>query len=248
MALYKVTLAYDGTDFYGFQRQARARTVQNEFEKILKKLGWKDNSILAAGRTDAGVHASGQVITFSLDWKHSSESLRNAINAHLPFDTAAVHVDEVHIGFNPRYDALARKYIYRIYCQEVSNPLLARYAWQVWPAVDLQFMQKAAGLLIGEHDFALFGKPFKKNGTTIRKVISADWSRLKEGHYLFCIIANAFLYHMVRRLVFLMVRIGQGRILTRDFGEELKVKTRNILPGIAPACGLVLAQVMYEKT
>ena len=247
MALYQAIIAYDGTNFRGFQRQERTRTVQGEIERALKEIGWVGSSIYAAGRTDAGVHASGQVVAFELNWKHTRKSLRDAINDHLPDDVITRHVKEASEGFHPRYNALLRKYVYRIYCQEVRNPLLDRYAWWVRSALDLKLMKKAADLLVGSHDFRMFGKPMKKNGNTVRKVISADWSRLSEEKLFFMICANAFLYHMVRRLVFILVRIGQERILIKDFEDGMTNKYNNLLPGIAPACGLELTEVVYNE-
>lgn len=141
MARYQVTLKYDGTAFFGMQRQATTRTVQGEVEKSLKKIGWAGSSILAAGRTDAGVHASGQVIAFDFEWRHTSDDLRNALNATLPEDVAAGRVQTARDDFHPRYDALARTYRYQIFCQPVRDPLKERYAWRVWPQPDLDALQ-----------------------------------------------------------------------------------------------------------
>ena len=115
MVRYQIIIAYDGTDFSGSQKQANSRTVQDELEKALQKLEWKGKSVLLAGRTDTGVHASGQVAAFDLEWKHSLCDLRNALNANLPMDISVRQVESVNSGFHPRFDANWRRYRYRIY-------------------------------------------------------------------------------------------------------------------------------------
>ena len=115
MARYQLILAYDGTDFFGFQRQGNTRTVQQVVEKALSELGWQEETILFAGRTDSGVHANGQVISFSLDWQHTDADLLNALNARLPSDAAVRDITQVKAEFHPRYDATSRSYVYRIY-------------------------------------------------------------------------------------------------------------------------------------
>ncbi len=136
MARYQVILAYDGTDFAGSQRQAKSRTVQGEFEKALQRLGWPGRSAMMAGRTDAGVHAAGQVAAFDFDWAHTPEELGRALNANLPADMAVHRVQAVPAEFHPRFDAASRRYRYRLFCRNSRDPLRERYAWRVWPAVD----------------------------------------------------------------------------------------------------------------
>ena len=246
MARYKVILAYDGTHFQGFQRQEPGvRTVQGEVEQALRCLGWQGRSILSAGRTDTGVHASGQVITFDFEWKHSTTALNRAVNAHLPPDVAAVDVSLTSEDFHPRFDAFLRTYRYRIYCAEVRNPLLDRFAWRVWPAVDPEFLQSAATLLVGTHDFAAFGAPPQTGGSTLRTVYAASW-KSNAGDLEFEISANAFLYHMVRRIVFLQVLIGKKQLSLEDLSQAVQ-QTRSLTPGLAPPNGLYLTEVRYPS-
>ncbi len=146
MARYQVILAYDGTDFSGFQRQAKARTVQGVVEEALRRLNWRGRAILSAGRTDAGVHASGQAIVFDLDWNHTPEELMRALNTHLPGDVAVRAINQVSPRFQPRYQAISRRYCYHIFCDPVRDPLRERYAWRVWPPVDLSMLEQAAQL------------------------------------------------------------------------------------------------------
>ena len=193
MARYQVILTYDGTDFLGFQRQGNSlRTVQGVVEDALRKLGWNESTIFAAGRTDTGVHATGQVIAFDLAWAHGERDLQSALNANLPYDVAARAVRQVSSRFHPRYDALWRHYRYRLFCQQVREPLRERYAWRVRPSPAVTLLEQAAGYLVGVHDFAAFGAPPRPEGTTIREVKRAVW-QFDGDELAFDIIANAFL-------------------------------------------------------
>ncbi len=242
-AHYKVILAYNGTAFAGFQRQREERTVQGEFETGLRKLGWKGNSIRGAGRTDAGVHARAQAISFKLAWKHSTDDLLNALNYYLPRDMGVQSVAEVFEDFHPRFDAKARHYRYHLFCHPVRDPLREILAWRVWPEVDIDRMNLAAKDLIGSYDFAAFGSPTTPGGVTVREVFSAKWVK-KGEEYQFDIQANAFLYHMVRRITLVLVRIGQGDASISVIGESLKSGKLD-MTGLAPAEGLFLQEVIY---
>ena len=247
MARYQVILAYDGTDFYGSQRQAmgpKSRTIQASIESALRQIGWQDRAILSAGRTDTGVHARGQVIAFDLDWDHSPEDLRAALNANLPLDVAVKVVNLVSSDFHPRYDALARRYCYRIFCQPARDPLRDRYAWRVWPPVTLEPMQEAASYLPGSHDFAAFGAPPRAGGPTVRSVLKAEWQE-EQDELTFEIVANAFLFHMVRRLVGFQVSIGQGRFEPDAICNYLDRRSSMPVKCIAPPQGLTLMEVIY---
>lgn len=245
MARYQVKIAYDGSEFFGFQRQGDARTVQLEIENSLRKIGWDGQSIIAAGRTDTGVHASGQVIAFDIEWKHSEEVLRKALNANLPKDVAAHAVKVADEVFHPRFEAISRCYHYRIYCQPTRDPLRDRYAWRVWPPVSIQDLQLAAKELMGTHNFAAFGLPPKKGGNTIRTIFEADWINNQED-FLFRVKANAFLYHMVRKIVFLQVKIAQGFWTVDQLHEGIHHQVDQ-MPGLAIPNGLELVEVQYQN-
>jgi tRNA pseudouridine38-40 synthase len=244
MERYQVILAYDGTGFQGYQRQVKARTVQGVFEAALQGLGWTGRAILAAGRTDTGVHASGQVVAFDLDWGHTPEELCAALNANLPQDIAAKAVRVAAAGFHPRYDAIMRTYRYCLVSQISRQPLLERYAWRVWPPVEVELLQGAAQLLVGAHDFAAFGTPPRRNGSTWRTVFHAQWSGL-EPELVFEIRADAFLYRMVRRLVSFQVEIGQGKRPLDDLAQCLAEPPPTLVQGLAPPQGLTLVDVTY---
>lgn len=244
MAHYKIILAYDGTDFLGFQRQFEGRTVQNTLESALKRIGWGGSSVIGAGRTDAGVHASGQVVGIEFDWSHSNENLRDALNANLPQDVAVCSVEEIDKGFHARYSAIARCYQYRLFFDQIRNPLKERYAWRVWPPLSMDLVEKAAEILIGTHDFSAFGSPPIPGGSTVREIMSTSWNA-EQDFIVFKILGNSFLYHMVRRLVNFQVEIGLGRRNPLEVENLLKETQGPIVQGLAPARGLCLEEVRY---
>lgn len=246
MERYQVILGYDGTAFGGMQRQDNARTIQGEFENALRKIGWDGQSVLVAGRTDAGVHANGQVAVFDLDWRHSTQDLCNALNANLPAEIAVQQVSLAKPDFHPRFDAISRLYQYQILCRQNRDPLRERYAWRIWPEPDLDLLHACAETLVGEHDFSAFGTPPQERGTTIRKVFRADWSR-REDQLVFEVEANAYLYHMVRRMVHLQVDVGLGRKSLDDLRFYLSGQVDELIQGLAPACGLILQRVTYPE-
>ena len=247
MALYQVILSYDGTNFLGFQRQSNGRTVQGVVENALNNIGWQGCGILAAGRTDSGVHASGQVIAFDLDWNHANLDLQRALNANLPNDVAVRSIEVAEDNFHPRYDAYSRHYRYRIFCEEIRRPLRERYTWRVWPEVNLDLLEAGAHHFPGTHDFASFGSPLNSGGSTIRTIYSAIWSR-DEDELIFDIEGNAFLYRMVRRIVFFLVKIGQGKVDPDKVKDQLRTGMSSQIQGLAPSCGLNLVRVDYSSS
>lgn len=264
MARYQVILVYDGTHLCGFQRQVQpecgdagrtdaGRTVQGELEAALRQIGWTGSSTLGAGRTDSGVHASGQVAAFDLDWKHTPQDLQAALNANLPADIAVRAVFPTAPDFHPRYDARERAYRYRLFCQDWRDPLRERYAWRVWPPVDFQRLAQAAAALPGTHDFSAFGSPPRTEGSPIRHVTRAGWRQetvpgASSADLVFEIAANAFLYHMVRRLVFIQVSIGQGKLPVETMQTSLEYPPGSMLQGLAPPQGLTLVEVVYPES
>jgi tRNA pseudouridine38-40 synthase len=246
MAHYKLILAYDGTRFLGYQRQGERRTVQAELESALKNVGWQGRAVLSAGRTDTGVHATGQVAAFDLEWQHSLAELLRAINANLPEDVSVREISEAPEEFHPRFDAKARTYRYRIFVDEIRNPLREYFTWRIWPEPDPGILQEAAKVIIGQHDFRAFGRAMAKGESTERIVWESNWERFAENEHVYEIKANAFLYHMVRRTVFLLVRTGQGRVTLEDL-QNAVLTGRKVLPGLAPANGLTLVKVDYSE-
>ena len=245
MAHYKLILAYEGSQYAGFQRQARKITVQSMVEDALRKLGWQGRSIMAAGRTDSGVHALGQVVSFNFDWKHGVFKLMKAMNAHLPADIAVQDVAEVPWEFHPRYDALRREYRYRLYFQSQRDPLRDAFAWRLDREPNLALMNEAAALMKGSHDFKAFGRALKEDGSTTREIFEADWKRVGDEQH-FRIIGNAFLYHMVRRIVYVIVKVGLEELPLEIVQKGLCEGDTGIV-SLAPARGLCLMRVVYPE-
>ena len=237
-------VAYDGTDFWGFQIQAEGRTVQGTLEAALATITQEEIRVVAAGRTDSGVHALGQVVGFQTRWRHAIDELHRAWNALLPGDVAVRSLAEVGPGFHPRFDARSRYYRYTVWNRPVRNPLLRRTAlWEPRP-LDLTAMREAARLLVGEHDFATFGSP-PKGTNTVRRVLQAEWHRDEECVYL-DIEANAFLYRMARSIVGTLTQVGCGGLHVAQFEAAFRAAERSLAGPTAPAHGLCLMAVHYE--
>jgi len=249
MARYQVILAYDGTEFLGSQRQAKRRTVQGELENALRGLGWSGRSVIMAGRTDTGVHASGQVAAFDFDWTHTDGELLRALNAYLPVDIAARDVCVAAAKFHPRFDATSRCYRYRLFCGQIRDPLREKFVWRVWPEIDGGKLREIAPLFVGQHDFVAYGTPPRAGGSTMRTVMNASW-QTRDDEWHFEVRANAYLYRMVRRLVFVQVAVAQGKIPVEAVARSLAgqaegVEGSELLSGLAPAHGLMLVEVTY---
>ncbi len=241
---YKFTISYNGTAFSGFQRQGERRTVQLELENALRKLGWKEESITGAGRTDSGVHASGQVVSAALEWTHGEEQLRNALNAALPADLAVLKAEKTERDFNARYDALSRTYNYLIYFSPVRLPLKDGFAWRIWPELPIEKLNRISRHFTGIHDFCAFGSPPRKDHSTVREIFRNGWEKQSDDTFCFVIEANAFLYHMVRRIVFLQTAYGRGSVTEEDVIKAVRYGI-DAKPGLAPARGLQLRSVSY---
>ena len=243
MARYQLILAYDGTRLQGSQRQAKRRTAQGELENALRTIGWTGRSVLIAGRTDSGVHAEGQSVALDFEWAHSPEDLRAALNANLPFDLSVREAREVHPDFHPRFDASSRRYRYCLFCDPIRDPVRERFTWRLWPALDEELLREVAPVFLGKHDFAAFGSPTSVNGSTVRTVMSARWTG-SAMEWQFEVEADAFLYRMVRRLVFVQVMVAHKRITVADVRQAIETQTK-LRAGLAPAHGLSLIEVTY---
>jgi tRNA pseudouridine38-40 synthase len=239
----RAIVAYDGTRFHGFQRQANARSVQEELERAIARVCGGTAAVAGAGRTDAGVHATGQVVAFEVDWRHPFDALQRALNSALPDDVAVSDVRPAEPDFHPRYSARSRVYEYRIVVGSARLPLIRLYAWQIERPLDLESMRQASRALVGEHDFAAFGTPPRGDGT-VRTVMRADWADEGSG-FRFTIEANAFLYRMVRRIVATLARVGSGQLAAADVAGLLAGGDPRRVVGAAPARGLCLVQVNY---
>lgn len=237
---------YDGTDFYGFQLQARERTVQGEIERAVEAVTGEQRRVTGAGRTDRGVHARGQVVSFEATWHHGLDDLHRALNATLALDVAVTRLGRAPAGFHPRFSARSRAYRYTILNQARRSPLHRRMAWHVRRELDRDGMAQAARCLVGTQDFGAFGRPPREDGegNTERSVLRAGWQA--DGPLLtFDIEANAFLYRMVRSIVGTLVRVGRGDLSVGDFRAILEARDRGRIKLVAPPHGLCLMQVNY---
>jgi len=236
---------YDGTRYAGFQRQKREITVQEEIEKALASVTQEQTKIMGAGRTDAGVHATGQVISFSTGWKRSLSELQRALNALLPFDIGILELSEVALDFHARKSALSRRYRYTILNRPVRLPLSRLYAYHWVGELDLEAMKEALGSLIGVHDFASFGRA-RPGGNTVRQMLEVDCRR--EGEYIYIdLVANGFLKRMVRCIVGTLLLVGRGEVSPQRFKEVLEAKDRSRAGDPLPAHGLCLTKVSYPR-
>jgi len=208
------------------------------------KLGWQGSTILLAGRTDTGVHASGQVGAFDLEWKHSLAELVAALNSNLPTDIAVRLAKAVPADFHPRFEASSRRYHYHIFCQPLRDPLREHYAWRVWPPLDGDALQRAAYLFLGRHDFASFGSPPRPGSSTVRTVMRTGWQN-QGDQWTFEVQADAFLYRMVRKLVHVQVAVGQGRLAIQVVADALTGQPSKLPGGLAVPNGLTLVEVTY---
>ncbi len=243
---YCALVEYDGTDFLGYQVQVKGRTVQGEIEKALRKVTQTTLRINGAGRTDTGVHATGQIVSFKVGWRHQLSDLHRALNATLPSDIIFKKLKIVSDHrFHPRFSALKRSYCYTIVNEEWPSVLARRYAHHVPKSLDIRMMQQASKLFIGSQDFAAFGKPTQGESTT-REIMIAEWDEI-DNRLVFHITANAFLYRMVRKIVGTLIDVGLGRLTLEDLQEILLSRelTRSSPP--APACGLCLVRVDYSR-
>lgn len=243
---YAARLAYDGTEYFGFQRQYDDQpTVQAVVEKALKQLSDRATTITGAGRTDSGVHASGQVIAFDLEWPHTGTQLLRAVNTHLPPDVAVRALQAADDNFHPRFDARRRTYLYRIHNAPTRDPLRRNRVWHWRNPLDLTAMQTCAALLIGEQDFATFGQP-PQGENTVRHVTMADLRQVADEIH-FTISANAFLQRMVRSIVGTLVEVGRGKITVEAFEALFGAMDRSRSGPSAPPQGLTLTQVSYDS-
>lgn len=244
---HRLTVAYRGTEFSGWQRQTDKRTVQGCLETALKTLWGHEISLQGSGRTDTGVHALGQVASFNAPRLHTGPVLQRALNANLPRDMRVVKCRLVAPSFHARFDAQGKTYRYLIWNHLVQDPFTLDTHWHLPRPLDLAAMRRAAKSLVGEHDFASFtSNPGYERETTARMMRRV--SIVRDGSALvFHFTADGFLYRMVRNLVGALVKVGHGKISVADFVAILRACSRSSAPATAPACGLYLMHVSYTK-
>ncbi len=241
---FKLTVEYDGTDYLGWQLQPQGPTVQAALEAAVARLAGGPVRVTAAGRTDAGVHASGQVVAVTLRRDWPLDTLQRALNALTPRDVSITAVETVSDDFDPRRAARSRVYEYRIWNGRWPSPFWRRYAWHVARALDLDAMRAGAQCLVGEHDFSAFRAAGCDAEHPVRRVLRSDWRR-DGGLLVYTIEATAFLRHMVRNIVGTLVEVGTSARDAAGCVELLAARDRTQAGPTAPACGLCLTQVTY---
>lgn len=245
MPTFKITLAYDGTGFVGWQRQAAGLSIQGLLEDALGALAGGPVAVAGAGRTDAGVHALGQVASFSLDRTIGADAVIRALNAKLPGAVRVVAAEEAPPEFHARFGARAKTYRYRIWNGPIVPPFERLYAWHLIEALDVDRMAAAARLLEGTFDFAAFRAVGGSTTTTVRSV--AESRVLGRGALItYEVTGSGFLRHMVRNIVGTIVEIGRRRRPVEWIGEVLASRDRSQAGPTAPAEGLFLVSVEYR--
>jgi tRNA pseudouridine38-40 synthase len=248
---YKLLIQYDGTDFHGWQVQKNKRTVQGELQKVLSLLEGKKVHVCGSGRTDAGVHAEGQVANVKLAKPFTSEKLQKAINANLEKDLRILKVEEVSDSFHARFSAKSKTYVYRIINASVISPFWVRYALHEKRPLDVSKMAEAAKVFVGRHDWSAFSSSESTAKSKTRKVIEAKievhWDRRAMAEIIeIFITGDGFLRYMVRSVVGTLLEVGRGEKEIDQIKEALLTGNRKLAGQTAPAHGLTLLKVSYE--
>jgi len=239
-------VAYDGTDYFGFQVQPGKRTIQSELEQALRAITQEDTRMVPAGRTDAGVHALGQVVHFEANWRHTAPELERALNALLPTSIAVASMEAVSPDFHARYDATSRRYRYQVWNSPVRCPLNYRYTLHYPLPLMVERMCQALQYILGDHDFRAFAGGEEPNSVTVRRVEDVRCER--HGDLIVIEVeANAFVRHMMRRLVGTLLEIGEGKHAPEFMSELLASGDKARAGPTVPARGLCLVRVLYNE-
>jgi len=246
MQTFKITLAYDGTDFVGWQRQAAGVSIQGLLEDALRDLDERDVTVMSAGRTDAGVHALGQVAAFSIERPLAANTVVRALNARLPPTVRVLAAEEVPSSFRARGDARAKTYQYRFWNGDVVSPFERRYVWHVPGPLDVEAMRTAAQLLEGMHDFAAFQTAGSDVRTTEREIFVSEIRHPQSEMITYEICGTGFLRHMVRAIAGSLVEVGRRHRPAEWMADVLASRDRGQAGPTAPASGLFLVSVTYS--
>lgn len=260
----RLRLAYDGTHYVGWQEQPNGPSIQSAVERAIEQLTGQATRIVSAGRTDAGVHAIGQVANFQTRSDIPCPNIRSGLQHFLPEDIAIVEATEVDEGFHATYSATSKWYRYVIHNEDSPNPFIRRYSWQFASPLDVVAMHQAAQLLTGTHDFRAFETQFPNRASSVRTIERltvgryADWTtwslspaplvaEVDEGPFIWIdVVADGFLYNMVRAITGTLLQIGRGRWTSEDLQRILDEGNRCAAGETAPACGLYMVEVNYD--
>jgi tRNA pseudouridine38-40 synthase len=239
-------IEYDGTQYYGFQWQPGLPTIQSELERAIGRLCGQSSRVMGASRTDTGVHARGQVVSFWAESILDTMTLVRALNYYLPGDIAVKAAYRASDDFNVRRDALSREYHYHILNSNVRSPFSRRFALFLPKMLNIRMMNEACQLIQGEHDFASFASSLDDSRSTVRNVCEAGIEE-KGDFTVFRIAANSFLPHQVRSTVGLLIKLGLGKIGIADFRDIMEARSVGLAGPLSPACGLCLTRVNYPE-
>ncbi len=245
MRTIKLVIEYDGSNYLGWQIQPNGQTIQGVIQDRLKRLTGESLQLIGSGRTDAGVHALGQVAHFKTESRMDANTFQRALNSLLPEDIVIRRAEEVEADFHARRSAKSKVYEYRILNRATPPAVDRQYVWHVPQKLNLDEMKKATHSLVGEHDFSAFRSVGSSTRSSVRNILRADWKRGKEGLLRFEIEASGFLKQMVRAIVGTLVEVGRGKIDAEGFREILESKDRRKAGPTAPAQGLFLKEVKY---
>jgi tRNA pseudouridine38-40 synthase len=242
----RLTIAYDGTDFSGWQTQPGLPTIQDAIETALERMLGRRPQIVGSGRTDAGVHAHAQVACFLTTALYDPAIFANAVNAFLPPTIRILHADEVSQAFHVTLDVVSKRYRYRVDNGPVADPMKLRHAHHVPVRLDAGRMRRAAGALVGRHDFAAFQTVGSERLSTVRNVFACDVERVDDEVHIE-VEADGFLYNMVRAIAGTLILVGSGKWSEDRVGAILKSCDRKIAGPTAPAKGLAMLWVNYDR-
>jgi tRNA pseudouridine38-40 synthase len=253
MRYFKLTIAYDGTDFHGWQFQANKPTIQGEIVSVLRRLTQETVLLNGSGRTDAGVHALGQVASFRTQSTLSAEEFQRALNAILPPSIRIVHSEEVGPDFNARWSAVGKVYRYRLYRGKVVPPFLWRYVLHYPFPLDEEAMRDAAARFVGVHDFSSFAastgsEDDDKERNMEREIYATDLKRTDDGEELwFTVHGRSFLRYMVRKMVGTLLEVGRGKLMPPDIEKLYVLKDRSKSGPTVPPHGLCMVRVEHKE-
>ncbi len=242
---FKLIIEYDGSSYHGWQRQKNRKTIQGEIEKAIMTITRKKIALTGSGRTDAGVHAFGQVANFYCDTEISPEVFQRGLNGLMPKDIIIKECNTVDEKFHARYDAKTKTYRYKILNRTIPAAICRQYAWFIKKKLDLDAMQSAILHIIGTNDFKAFEGAGSPRSSTKRRVINAGLQQKEKEYLIFEIEANGFLRFMVRNIVGTLLDVGLCKITPDDFKKILLSKDRNLAGATAPSHGLFLMNVKY---
>ncbi|MBC2712490.1 MAG: tRNA pseudouridine(38-40) synthase TruA [Desulfosarcina sp.] len=245
---FKLIIEYDGTDFHGWQRQKNDRTVQETIEKALTVMTREKVTVIGSGRTDAGVHALGQVASFKTRSRLNATAFFNGLNSLLPDDVVIRSCDQMPDTFHARFDVKSKRYRYHILNRTIAPAIGRQFVWHIRKPLDISAMSEAAGTLLGTHDFKAFEGTGSPRDHTIRTVTAATIKETGGGNLTYDIEANGFLRFMVRNIVGTLVEVGLGKISSKNVQEILQSKDRSRAGATAPPQGLFLVDVTYSPS